>query len=337
MPASPTPYPRTTLCSSRHGQGRAHGWRRVAAARIGAALWWLLSGAAPAGWADDSLWQSLVGGKPDLFLRYRFEYADDARPGLKQAYASTLRSAVGYRTGTFHDASLYVQIQDVRVVGNDRLFNDGSNRVSDRAVITDVESTEIQQYYLRYGGLPRTVLTLGRQEITHPGHRSGLGSMTCLSGRQKPWLRCLHGLPVSLAGLHHPVGAADLRGRSGGVRLDPVRMATACLARGTNRLETPVHHNAVLRVARHLRDPQWDTCGLTPGRANSGLASEYARLARRGAFFRIHNSFLGNLTQAWRIRPRPGGQENFHLVSRNGDELPVARAKLARLRELLEA
>nr|MBA3493588.1 hypothetical protein [Gammaproteobacteria bacterium] len=163
MPASPTPYPRTTLCSSRYGQRRA----RVAAARIGAALWWLLSGAAPAGWADDSLWQSLMGGRPDLFLRYRFEYADDARPGLKQAYASTLRSAVGYRTGTFHDVSLYVQIQDVRVVGNDRLFNDGSNRVSDRAVITDAESTEIQQYYLRYGGLPRTVLTLGRQEITH--------------------------------------------------------------------------------------------------------------------------------------------------------------------------
>ncbi|QSA95634.1 hypothetical protein [Methylococcus sp. EFPC2] len=120
-----------------------------------------------AGRAADGLWQSLIGGKPDLFLRYRFEYADDARPTLKPAYASTLRSALGYRTGTFHDVSLYFQIQDVRVVGSEHTFNDGSNRVSDRALIADAESTEIQQYYLRYGGLPKTVLTLGRQEITH--------------------------------------------------------------------------------------------------------------------------------------------------------------------------
>jgi hypothetical protein len=136
-------------------------------AGIAALLWWITAAAPLSGRADESLLQSLVGGKPDLFLRYRFEYADDARPQLKPAYASTLRSAVGYRSGSFHGASLYFQLQDVRIVGNDRLFNDGSNRVTDRALITDPESTEIQQYYLRYGGLPKTVLTLGRQEITH--------------------------------------------------------------------------------------------------------------------------------------------------------------------------
>jgi Alginate export len=127
----------------------------------------VLSAAPASAWAEDSLWRSLVGGKPDLFLRYRFEYADDAKPNLKQAYASTLRSALGYRTGSFHDTSLYLQIQDVRIVGNERMFNDGSNRIADRTAITDAESTEVQQYYLRYGGLPKTVLTFGRQEITH--------------------------------------------------------------------------------------------------------------------------------------------------------------------------
>jgi hypothetical protein len=113
------------------------------------------------------LWQSLINGKADAFLRYRFEYADDARPSLNQAYASTLRSALGYRTGSFHDTSLYFQIQDVRVVGNDRLFNDGSNQNIDRTVVADAEGTEIQQYYLRYSGLPKSLLTLGRQEITY--------------------------------------------------------------------------------------------------------------------------------------------------------------------------
>lgn len=119
------------------------------------------------GLAEDSLWQSLIGGKPDLFLRYRVEYADDAKPLLKPAFASTLRTAAGYRTGTFHDTSLYFQLQDVRVVGNDQAYNDGSNQVPDRTTIADAESTEIQQYYLRYGGLPKTVLTLGRQEFNH--------------------------------------------------------------------------------------------------------------------------------------------------------------------------
>jgi hypothetical protein len=117
--------------------------------------------------AGDDLWQSLIHGKPDMFLRYRFEYADDASPGLKPAYASTLRSALGYRTGSFHDTSLYFQIQDVRVVGNDLMFNDGSDNAPNRAGVADAESTEIQQYYLRYGGLPKTVVTLGRQEINH--------------------------------------------------------------------------------------------------------------------------------------------------------------------------
>ena len=117
--------------------------------------------------AADSFWQSLIGGKPDLFLRYRFEYADDATPGLKEAYASTLRTAAGYRTDTFHEVSAYFQIQDVRVVGDDAWYNDGSNNNLNRAGITDAESTEIQQYYLRYGGLPKTVVTLGRQEINH--------------------------------------------------------------------------------------------------------------------------------------------------------------------------
>lgn len=117
--------------------------------------------------SEESLWQSLISGQPDLNLRYRFEHADDGKPGLRQAFASTLRTAAGYRTGEFHDISLYFQVQDVRVVGNDLLFNDGSNNNPGRAVIADGESTEIQQYNLRYGGLPKTVVTLGRQQFSH--------------------------------------------------------------------------------------------------------------------------------------------------------------------------
>lgn len=120
--------------------------------------------------AEENLWNSLISGKPDIFLRYRFEYGDDHLPTLKEAYASTLRTAFGYRTGDFYNTSLYFQIQDVRVVGDDALYNDGSNNNPERSVIVDPESTEIQQYNLRYGGLPKTVVTLGRQQFNHrPG------------------------------------------------------------------------------------------------------------------------------------------------------------------------
>lgn len=128
------------------------------------------------GRAEDALWQALTSGKPDLYLRYRFEYVEDGKPSpkpLKNAYANTFRTALGYSTGLFYGFGLYGQFEDVRILG-DQLFNDGSNPISDRATVVDPEGTDITQANIRYEGLPQTVLRLGRQEITHreaPLHR----------------------------------------------------------------------------------------------------------------------------------------------------------------------
>jgi hypothetical protein len=121
------------------------------------------------------LWKAISGGKPDLYMRYRFEYVDDAqRPIVDQAYANTLRTALGYSTGLFYGFGAYVQMEDVRALG-DELYNDGGgNGITSRAVVVDPEGTEINQANLRYRGFPRTTLTLGRQEIEHrlaPLHR----------------------------------------------------------------------------------------------------------------------------------------------------------------------
>ena len=117
--------------------------------------------------ADSELGQAIVGGKADVFVRYRFEYVSDAVPQLKNAYASTLRTALGYRSGSYHNLSFYLQLEDVRVLGNE-LFNDGgANGVMDRAVVVDPQGTEINQATLHFGGAPKTLLTVGRQEITH--------------------------------------------------------------------------------------------------------------------------------------------------------------------------
>lgn len=121
------------------------------------------------------LWQALSRGKPDLYLRYRFEQVDDGqRPALDDAHASTLRTAIGYSTGLFHEFGAYVQLEDVRVIGNDVYNDGGSNGVTGRAVVVDPEGTEVNQANVRYRGLPRTTLWLGRQEIEHrpaPLHR----------------------------------------------------------------------------------------------------------------------------------------------------------------------
>ncbi len=124
--------------------------------------------------AEVSLIDAIIGGTPDVFLRYRFERVDDASPGLKRAYASTLRTALGYQTGTYHGFSVYGQFEDVHTIGQDRYNDGGANRVDDRAEIVDPQDNEINQAFLRFSSIPKTVVTYGRQEITHreaPLHR----------------------------------------------------------------------------------------------------------------------------------------------------------------------
>jgi hypothetical protein len=124
--------------------------------------------------AEENLAAALTSGTPDLFLRYRFERVDDAVPKLKNAYASTLRTALGYQTGAYHAFSGYLQVENVSVIGPERYNNGGENGITDRATVVDPQGTEINQAYLRYGGLRKDIIILGRQEITHreaPLHR----------------------------------------------------------------------------------------------------------------------------------------------------------------------
>ena len=120
--------------------------------------------------AADDFWRAVTGGKPDLHLRYRYEYADDGQlPVLEDAYANTLRTAVGYSTGLYHGFGAYAQIEDVRSIGNEQYDDGGSNGLTSHAAIVDPEDTEIHQANLRYRGLSRTQIWAGRQEIEHRG------------------------------------------------------------------------------------------------------------------------------------------------------------------------
>jgi Alginate export len=157
--------------------------RTVRSRHYAAALVGLLGTAGPL-YAGEDLIEALKGGKVDLYLRYRFEFVDDDQPRvinnrlsdipLQAAKASTLRTALGYGTGLFYGFGVYVQLEDVRVIGDDAYNNGGENGVLDHATVVDPEGTEVNQANLRYADLPYTTLNLGRQEIEHrqaPLHR----------------------------------------------------------------------------------------------------------------------------------------------------------------------
>jgi len=115
-----------------------------------------------------NLGQALKKGTFSLNLRYRYETVDD-NAFEKDAHASTLRTAFGYRTLPWHGVSAFIEAENVTVVGNDLYNNKGAGRhwngVDDRPVVADPAITEINRAYLNLAVIPDTELRAGRDEI----------------------------------------------------------------------------------------------------------------------------------------------------------------------------
>ena len=123
--------------------------------------------------------EALVNGETSLSARYRYEFVD--QDGVdKDAHASTLRTTLGYQTGTVSDFSGFLEFESVTAIGNEN-FASPTNSVpaptpnnenpDERPVVADPTETEINQAYLRYEGLPDTNIQYGRQVITLDNHR----------------------------------------------------------------------------------------------------------------------------------------------------------------------
>ena len=127
----------------------------------------------------EALLEALTSGKPEILFNYRFENVNDPTTA-KDAYASTLRSVLTYETGRFYGLAVHVQLEDVRVIGNE-LYNDGgSNGKTRYAVVVDPEGFEVNEAYVSFGKLENmsilkdTEFRFGRQLITYrkaPFHR----------------------------------------------------------------------------------------------------------------------------------------------------------------------
>ena len=118
---------------------------------------------------DTSLLDAITKGAFKLNLRYRYEDVD--QNGFDQrGKASTLRTTAGYNTGIWKGLEVYLEFEDVRDLGLSNDHNNAGagsnwNGVTDRPVIPDAPTTEINQAYLGWSPIETLPFRFGLQEI----------------------------------------------------------------------------------------------------------------------------------------------------------------------------
>ena len=94
--------------------------------------------------------------------RYRIETVD--QDGFTEdAFASTLRTHLGFESADLNGFSVLAEIEDVSAIGNDQ-FNSTTNGRGEFPVVIDPEDTELNQAYVQYRA-PGNRVRLGRQDV----------------------------------------------------------------------------------------------------------------------------------------------------------------------------
>ncbi len=128
-------------------------------------------------YAEDAFIEALKGGTFDFQFNPRYEFVDDElrAAGNQQADALTARTALGYKTGDFHNVFGYLQFENITDITSDDQYNDTNNGRTNLPVIADPSGTEINQAFLGIKLFEdSTIVKVGRQQITPrkaPFHR----------------------------------------------------------------------------------------------------------------------------------------------------------------------
>ena len=113
---------------------------------------------------DSEFREAMAGGRVWLNLRYRAEHVDQD-PFLRDAFASTLRTAFGYETGSYKGFQGTIEFEDTAPIGTEN-YNSTTNGNVSRPVVNDLDGTEVNQVFASYDGLYEDLrLSVGRQEI----------------------------------------------------------------------------------------------------------------------------------------------------------------------------
>ncbi|MFU8877567.1 MAG: alginate export family protein [Wenzhouxiangellaceae bacterium] len=120
----------------------------------------------PSARAGESLGDALAASQWGLDFRYRIELVDE--DGFAEdAEASTLRTRLNLKTGSYRGLQAFVEFSDVREIGLDD-FNAGAGATPDRArfpVVADPEDTRLNQAWLQFQPVEALALRAGRQRI----------------------------------------------------------------------------------------------------------------------------------------------------------------------------
>lgn len=106
---------------------------------------------------------------PVADVRYRYEFVDQEDFAL-DAYASTVRARLGVLAKPLKTLSFYAEGEAILHVGPDK-FNDTTNGVIDRPVVTDREDILLNQLYARFRPHPGASMTAGRQTVNYDNQR----------------------------------------------------------------------------------------------------------------------------------------------------------------------
>jgi len=117
----------------------------------------------------DGFLDALLGGKVQLSLRYRTEFVDQDS-FADDAWASTLRTLLGYETAPWHGFTAMLEFENVTAIGDDN-YNSTTNGELTRPVVADPEGTEVNQVWLQRTFWEDVTARLGRQRITLDNHR----------------------------------------------------------------------------------------------------------------------------------------------------------------------
>ena len=107
------------------------------------------------------LTDAVTGGRTQLALRLRYEYVDQQNP-LDVARALTLRTALGYTTGSWQNLQLFAELEHVADLVDDYSPTPPPQRYS---VVPDPAGTEMNLWGIRYSGMPGLTATAGRARL----------------------------------------------------------------------------------------------------------------------------------------------------------------------------
>ncbi|GAB3372499.1 alginate export family protein [Spongiibacter taiwanensis] len=120
----------------------------------------------------DAIADAITGGKAYGDLRLRYETVDQDTDAVDEAEALTLRTMIGYTTGSVEGFSATIEVEDSRIVAGGDAYSvppTGFN-TGEYSVIADPETTELDQGFIQYkNGI--VTAKFGRQVLTYDGHR----------------------------------------------------------------------------------------------------------------------------------------------------------------------